>query len=263
MITNTVRLWVLPTCIVSLLSVPMGKLTEWRGKHELCLFLLCSCSQQGGVSDDVSLTAYITAALLELNGNVTVSLAGLHVHTGLILKSLKVANSLHLPLVRSCHVRILSQEEMFMLNKWLTFLERRSHLCGAGNKEMSNLLLTVSSACCLYCLRGCVSLAHALKAAQVSVSVILSFVGVLPCLHILLLSLTVTVFLCCDRTPWCRTAWTVWRKQWPASWTTCTPAPCCPTPSLWLETRRRGANSSHTCTTSPTRMVRQWYHQLR
>lgn len=180
-----------------------------------------------------------------------------------LLKSLKVANSLHLPLVRSCHVRILSQEEMFMLNKWLTFLERRSHLCGAGNKEMSNLLLTVSSACCLYCLRGCVSLAHALKAAQVSVSVILSFVGVLPCLHILLLSLTVTVFLCCDRTPWCRTAWTVWRKQWPASWTTCTPAPCCPTPSLWLETRRRGANSSHTCTTSPTRMVRQWYHQLR
>lgn len=251
----------LPTGIVSLLSVPLWKLTVWRGEHELCLFLLCPCSQQGGVSDDVSLTAYITAALLELDGNVTVSLALLHVHTGLILKPLEVSNFLHLPLVRSCHVRILLQGEMFMLNKWLTFLERRSHLCVTGNKEMSNLLLSISSACCLYCLRGFVSLAHTLKAAQISVSVILSFA--LPRLHILLLSLTITVFLCCDRTPWCRTAWTVWRKQWPAGWTTCTPAPCCPTPSLWLETRRRGANSSHTCTTSLTHMVRHWYHQLR
>lgn len=30
-------------------------------------------NQQGGVSDDVSLTAYITAALLELDANATVS----------------------------------------------------------------------------------------------------------------------------------------------------------------------------------------------
>lgn len=32
---------------------------------------------QGGVSDDVSLTAYITAAMLELDANVTVSLTSL------------------------------------------------------------------------------------------------------------------------------------------------------------------------------------------
>lgn len=29
-----------------------------------------ACSHQGGVSDDVSLTAYITAAMLELDANV-------------------------------------------------------------------------------------------------------------------------------------------------------------------------------------------------
>lgn len=69
------------------------------------------------------------------------------------------------------------------------------------------------------------------------------------------------VCLCCDRTPWYRAAWTVSRKHWPASWTTCTPPPCCPTPSLWLETRRWGTNSSHTCTRSPTHRVRQWNRQ--
>lgn len=40
----------------------------------LCFVLFCFY-HQGGVSDDVSLTAYITAAMLELDANVTVSLA--------------------------------------------------------------------------------------------------------------------------------------------------------------------------------------------
>lgn len=41
--------------------------------------MCCSCFQ-GGVSDDVSLTAYITAALLELGLNTTVSVNPVNPH---------------------------------------------------------------------------------------------------------------------------------------------------------------------------------------
>lgn len=64
--------------------------------------------------------------------------------------------------------------------------------------------------------------------------------------------------LVCDRIGRYRTVWTVWGRRRLASWTTCTPLPSCPTPSLWLETRKWWASSSHTCTRSPAQRVRQW-----
>lgn len=46
--------------------------TVEKRSHFLLVWLIIFVFQQGGVSDDVSLTAYITAALLELDSNVTV-----------------------------------------------------------------------------------------------------------------------------------------------------------------------------------------------
>jgi len=43
---------------------------------DVVLLVLCFC--QGGVSDDMSLTGYIAAAMLELDGDASVSLTPLY-----------------------------------------------------------------------------------------------------------------------------------------------------------------------------------------
>lgn len=60
------------------------------GLHSLSL-----CLTQGGVSDEVSLAAYITAALLELDRNTTVSAAPMFTFILLYL---------HVPSAYSAHI---------------------------------------------------------------------------------------------------------------------------------------------------------------
>lgn len=74
----------LGSCLVSLQETAPGesfhlKLLLWKKPSvslwlSICLILMFFLSQQGGVSDDVSLTAYVAAALLELDPDVTVRL---------------------------------------------------------------------------------------------------------------------------------------------------------------------------------------------
>lgn len=74
----------LGSCLVSLQETAPGesfhlKLLLWKKPsvslwRSICLILMFFLSQQGGVSDDVSLTAYVAAALLELDPDVTVRL---------------------------------------------------------------------------------------------------------------------------------------------------------------------------------------------